>query len=64
MARDAKTVAGWDFDRIIPCHGVSVHGEGCLSGVTVFYFQDVIESGGKAAWCEAFKWYLEESFKA
>ncbi|KAJ1306463.1 hypothetical protein OPQ81_007466 [Rhizoctonia solani] len=37
MARDAKTVAGWDFDRIIPCHG------------------DVIESGGKAAWCEAFK---------
>lgn len=21
MARDAKTVAGWDFDRIIPCHG-------------------------------------------
>ncbi|CUA70786.1 hypothetical protein RSOLAG22IIIB_09123 [Rhizoctonia solani] len=46
MSRDAKTVAGWDFDRIIPCHG------------------DVIESGGKAAWCEAFKWYLEENFKA
>ena len=23
MARDAHTVAGWDFDRIIPCHGVS-----------------------------------------
>ena len=22
MTRDAKTVAGWDFDRIIPCHGV------------------------------------------
>ncbi|KAG9080746.1 hypothetical protein FRC06_006200 [Ceratobasidium sp. 370] len=21
MARDARTVAGWDFDRIIPCHG-------------------------------------------
>jgi len=21
MRRDAKTVAGWDFDRIIPCHG-------------------------------------------
>ncbi|CAE6392594.1 hypothetical protein RSOLAG22IIIB_11025 [Rhizoctonia solani] len=46
MSRDAKTVAGWDFDRIIPCHG------------------DVIESGGKAAWCEAFKWYLEENFQA
>lgn len=23
MARDAKKVAAWDFDRIIPCHGVS-----------------------------------------
>lgn len=22
MTRDAKIVAGWDFDRIIPCHGV------------------------------------------
>ena len=22
MKRDAKTVAGWDFERIIPCHGV------------------------------------------
>lgn len=21
MKRDAETVAGWDFDRIIPCHG-------------------------------------------
>jgi len=21
MKRDAKTVAGWDFERIIPCHG-------------------------------------------
>ena len=24
MKRDARTVSGWDFDRIIPCHGVSV----------------------------------------
>ncbi|KAG8717956.1 hypothetical protein FRC09_013382 [Ceratobasidium sp. 395] len=46
MARDARTVAGWDFDRIIPCHG------------------DVIEKGGNAAWREAYKWYLEENFKA
>ena len=23
MRRDSKTVAEWDFDRIIPCHGVS-----------------------------------------
>lgn len=22
MKRDAKTVAGWDFTRMIPCHGV------------------------------------------
>jgi hypothetical protein len=22
MSRDAKTVASWDFHRIIPCHGV------------------------------------------
>lgn len=22
MKRDVKTVAGWDFERIIPCHGV------------------------------------------
>jgi len=41
MTRDARTVAGWDFDRVIPCHG------------------DVIESGGKAAWQEAYKWFLD-----
>jgi len=45
MSRDARTVAGWDFDRIIPCHG------------------DVIESGGKAAWLEAYKWFLDEHKK-
>lgn len=22
MKKDVKTVAGWDFERIIPCHGV------------------------------------------
>ncbi|KZT08018.1 uncharacterized protein LAESUDRAFT_724492 [Laetiporus sulphureus 93-53] len=41
MKRDVKTVAGWDFERIIPCHG------------------DVIEKDAKAAWCEAYKWYLD-----
>jgi len=41
MIRDAKTVAEWDFDRIIPCHG------------------DVIETGGKTVWSEAYKWYLD-----
>jgi hypothetical protein len=25
MRRDAKTVADWDFDKIIPCHGVCLH---------------------------------------
>ncbi|THH05012.1 hypothetical protein EW145_g5114 [Phellinidium pouzarii] len=40
--RDAETVASWDFDRIIPCHG------------------DIIESGGKKAWMEAYKWYIEK----
>ncbi len=34
MKRDARTVSGWDFDRIIPCHGVSflvrcARGGGC-----------------------------------
>ncbi|KAJ6487106.1 hypothetical protein C8R47DRAFT_515555 [Mycena vitilis] len=28
MTRDAKTVAGWDFSRIIPCHGDVIEGEG------------------------------------
>ncbi|KAF9003371.1 hypothetical protein BDQ17DRAFT_1305718 [Cyathus striatus] len=41
MKRDAKTVAGWDFERIIPCHG------------------DVIETGGKKAWEEVYKFYLD-----
>ncbi|EJD05342.1 uncharacterized protein FOMMEDRAFT_118375 [Fomitiporia mediterranea MF3/22] len=41
MKRDARTVSGWDFDRIIPCHG------------------DVIETEGKKAWEEAYKWYLQ-----
>jgi hypothetical protein len=21
MSRDSKVVAGWDFDKIVPCHG-------------------------------------------
>ncbi|KLO12377.1 hypothetical protein SCHPADRAFT_941286 [Schizopora paradoxa] len=28
MQRDAKTVAGWDFDRIIMCHGDVIETEG------------------------------------
>ncbi|KIM42147.1 hypothetical protein M413DRAFT_409255 [Hebeloma cylindrosporum] len=41
MRRDAKTVSGWDFDRIIPCHG------------------DVIETDGKKAWNDAFRFFLD-----
>ncbi|KAJ7484472.1 hypothetical protein FB451DRAFT_1128633 [Mycena latifolia] len=41
MKRDVKTVADWDFQRIIPCHG------------------DVIETGGKQAWLDAYKSYLD-----
>jgi hypothetical protein len=40
MSRDAKVVAAWDFDRIIPCHG------------------DVVETGGKQVWLDAFQMYL------
>ncbi|KAG6333142.1 hypothetical protein ID866_5948 [Astraeus odoratus] len=28
MKRDAKTVASWDFDRIIPCHGDVIEHDG------------------------------------
>ncbi|KAJ7201698.1 hypothetical protein GGX14DRAFT_464735 [Mycena pura] len=41
MRRDVKTVANWNFTRIIPCHG------------------DVIETGGKQAWLEAYKEYMD-----
>ncbi|KAJ7138419.1 hypothetical protein C8R43DRAFT_1019021 [Mycena crocata] len=41
MQRDAKTVAAWDFTRIIPCHG------------------DVIETGAKQAWRDAYGAYLD-----
>ncbi|KAJ7636969.1 hypothetical protein FB45DRAFT_907913 [Roridomyces roridus] len=43
MKRDVKTVADWNFSRIIPCHG------------------DVIETGGKQAWLDAYKAYLDPS---
>ncbi|GAA5920048.1 hypothetical protein JCM6882_004113 [Rhodosporidiobolus microsporus] len=41
MSRQAKKVAGWDFDRMIPCHG------------------DVIETAGKKAWVDTYKWFLD-----
>lgn len=61
MKRDAETVAGWDFDRIIPCHGVSPAYK-CLLYSQAYALmhstQDVIERNGKEAWREAYKWYL------
>ncbi|KGY15263.1 hypothetical protein PABG_11847 [Paracoccidioides brasiliensis Pb03] len=41
FGESVATIEGWDFDRIIPCHG------------------DVIESGGKAVFCNLFEWHLE-----
>ena len=58
MKRDAKTVSEWDFDRIIPCHGVCTD---CIRLSETSFLtstQDVIETGGKAAWDEVYKWYL------
>ncbi|KZT50589.1 hypothetical protein CALCODRAFT_488587 [Calocera cornea HHB12733] len=36
MARDAKTVAAWDFDRIIPCHGDVIEGKGKEAWTTAY----------------------------
>ena len=44
--RDARIVSGWDFDRLIPCHG------------------EVVETGGKKLWNDAYAWYLEQDHKA
>jgi len=61
MRRDVRTVANWDFDRIIPCHGVSR----ILVTTTVAvierlpFYQDVIETGGKKAWEDVYKLYLD-----
>ena len=61
MKRDVKTVDSWDFDRIIPCHGVRAHPS--LARIECIYAaccsQDVIEKDGKAAWREAYKWYFD-----
>ncbi|KAJ6511346.1 hypothetical protein C8R47DRAFT_1296193 [Mycena vitilis] len=36
MERDAKTVADWDFDRIIPCHGDVIESGGKQAWLTAF----------------------------
>ncbi|KXN86658.1 hypothetical protein AN958_09836 [Leucoagaricus sp. SymC.cos] len=42
MKRDAKTVASWDFERIIPCHGDVIEGKGKDAWLNTykFYLQD------------------------
>jgi len=36
MAAGAKVVSGWDFNRIIPCHGEVIEGDGKQAWNTVF----------------------------
>lgn len=58
MKKDVKTVASWDFERIIPCHGV----RSTLLLLEIFdesFSQDVIETDGKKAWKEAYKFYID-----
>jgi hypothetical protein len=57
MRRDAKTVADWDFDKIIPCHGVSSFI--LLSRLLLQLFQDVVEKDAKQAWRNLYKSYLD-----
>ena len=61
MKRDVKTVADWNFERIIPCHGVRaiVALHPITRSNSLSLSQDVIEKDGNKAWREAFKWYLD-----
>lgn len=63
MQRDAKTVAGWDFERIIPCHGVRLRYLKMINHYVYIYFsfatQDVIETNAKQAWRDAYKHFLD-----
>ncbi|KDR68422.1 hypothetical protein GALMADRAFT_257141 [Galerina marginata CBS 339.88] len=41
MRKDAKIVSGWDFDRIIPCHGdvIETGGKGAWNAVYKFFLE-------------------------
>jgi hypothetical protein len=58
MRRDAKTVAGWHFEKIIPCHGVSSFDYYFVSSLQ-HNFQDVIEKDAMQAWRHLYKFYLD-----
>ncbi|RDB30331.1 hypothetical protein Hypma_007249 [Hypsizygus marmoreus] len=38
MRRDAKTVAGWDFEKIIPCHGDVIEKDGKKAWLEAYKF--------------------------
>lgn len=38
MKRDSRTVAGWDFDRIIPCHGDVIEQKGKQAWLEAFQY--------------------------
>ena len=57
MKRDVKTVAEWNFERVIPCHGVRTI-IALPRSFANHFSQDVIEKDGNKAWREAYKWYL------
>lgn len=58
MKRDANIVASWNFDRIIPCHGVSI--EKCIRlNLDSHIVQDVIERGGNKAWRAAYQAFID-----
>lgn len=59
MKRDAKTVASWDFDRIIPCHGVSTEKNTLANRGRLRRLQDVIERGGNKAWRTAYQFFID-----
>ena len=55
MKRDVKTVAGWDFDRIMMSVDLNVSR---MHTQPLFFAQDVIETGGKKAWEATYDKYL------
>jgi len=61
MAKDAKAVSAWDFERIIPCHGVSTlaksHPEK-FNSLNVLLHQNTIEKDAKKAWDTAYARFL------
>jgi hypothetical protein len=65
MREGAETVASWDFERIIPCCGVSLHIQHKIIASFdrfSYIFKDVIEGKGHEAWVAAYRKYLEKKY--